>query len=143
MLKRNKWDVQDYDPVVTLLSNWQPILPKFIYDNITTQLIVPKLLRKLEEQISLENVHLWIFPWFPLLEEQLINQLIDQVKIRLSSYLKNRWNPIDEIGLKILNSWNKVFKKLFMLRVFVNCCHKIYVLINGLLFILYRFSGKK
>nr|CAG8600928.1 13643_t:CDS:10 [Entrophospora candida] len=110
----NKWDVQDYDPVVTLLSNWQPILPKFIYDNITTQLIVPKLLRKLDEQISLENIHLWIFPWFPLLEEQLINQLIDQVKVRLGSYLKNRWNPIDEIGLKILNPWNKVFRQEVM-----------------------------
>jgi tuftelin-interacting protein 11 len=73
----NDWNVHDAKNAVNLLESWKQILPKFIYEQLLTQTIVPKLITAVKEWKPRSNrkhhsqaaPHKWLFEWLPLLSE--------------------------------------------------------------------------
>ncbi|ORZ14848.1 GC-rich sequence DNA-binding factor-like protein-domain-containing protein [Lobosporangium transversale] len=109
----NEWNARDCDPVIELLEAWAPpILPEFIYDNIITQLILPKLQKEVDIWNPRDSLmlHTWIHPWLPVLGQPLMDQeLFDTVRRKLASGLK-AWNVLDPSALHILGPWKGVFE---------------------------------
>ncbi|KAL1297364.1 hypothetical protein AAFC00_004904 [Neodothiora populina] len=74
-----KWDVYDPQSLITLVQAWRPLLPAFVYSNLTDQLVMPRLTSALSawspklssksKSKSGRNTppHLWLFPWLPYL----------------------------------------------------------------------------
>lgn len=74
----NDWDVHEAKNAVHLLESWKQILPGFIYDQLLSQIVVPKLISAIKEWKPRSNrkhhshpaPHRWLFEWLPLLSEQ-------------------------------------------------------------------------
>lgn len=94
----NEWDVLDPQPAVHLIESWDPILPRFIHDNILDQLVLPKVTVAVEDwtgrplrdgrNVSLASI---IFPWLPLMGER-AGDLLEGGKRRIRSVLR-KWSP--------------------------------------------------
>ncbi|KLT39752.1 TFP11-domain-containing protein [Cutaneotrichosporon oleaginosum] len=102
----NEWDVWDPQPAVHLIESWDPILPRFIYDNVLDQLILPKVTMAVEEwtgrslrdgrNVSLASI---TFPWLPLMGER-VGDLLESGKRRVRAVLR-RWKPEDGALLEL------------------------------------------
>lgn len=69
------WNCRDCDPLITLMETWKPILPDWIMENLYDQLIMPKILKEVNDWNPLTDtvpIHLWIHPWIPLLGKLLL-----------------------------------------------------------------------
>ncbi|MCJ1355522.1 MAG: hypothetical protein MMC33_005514 [Icmadophila ericetorum] len=77
----NEWDVYDPNLLTALIDAWRPVLPPFIFYNITDQLIARRLTaavdawkpRKVDSsksKSSPQHPHLWLFPWLQYLSDQ-------------------------------------------------------------------------
>lgn len=74
----NEWNVYEAKNAVTLLESWKQILPKYIYEQLLEQTIVPKLINAVKEWKPRSNrkhhsqaaPHRWLFEWLPLLSER-------------------------------------------------------------------------
>lgn len=105
----NDWEVLDPQPAVHLLESWDPILPRFIHDNILDQLVLPKVAVAVEEwtgrplpdgrKVSLASI---IFPWLPLMGER-VGDLLESCKRRVRAVLR-KWQPKDGV-LSELQRW--------------------------------------
>ena len=89
------------------------ILPKWFFWNIIVQLVLPKLERYLEEyKISKVNdghkLHIWLFPWLPLLGGDTMRPIWKTVRRKVQMFLQN-WNAVDPIAREILDTWSEVW----------------------------------
>lgn len=75
----NEWDPYDPTPIVTMVENWQPILPDFVLDAVINTLIAERLVRMLDTwnpKLAWKRPgkypppHMWIFPWLPYLSSR-------------------------------------------------------------------------
>ncbi|KAF7507700.1 hypothetical protein GJ744_010129 [Endocarpon pusillum] len=74
----NDWNVHEAKNAVNLLESWKQILPRFVYEQLLTQTIVPKLKNAVREWKPRSNrkhhshlaPHKWLFEWLPLLSER-------------------------------------------------------------------------
>ena len=70
----NDWDPYSPNPLISLVTSWQPLLPPFIYSTLINNLIVKKLTTTLQDwnprkrKHALPQPHTWLFPWLPYLE---------------------------------------------------------------------------
>ncbi|KAG9305078.1 hypothetical protein G9A89_007718 [Geosiphon pyriformis] len=108
----NSWDTRNFDPVITLLENWNPpLLPIFIYDNILEQLIMPKLRNEIDNWNPKKDdrmIHLWLHPWLPILHERM-EPLYITIRQKFSVELQ-AWHPSSARAITILHPWKKVFR---------------------------------
>lgn len=99
------WSVLDPAPLAKLISAWRPLLPTFIYNNLTDQLLVPKLATALQtwdarkrshhhRQATLKHTqpHTYLFPWLQhlptyQLDPKAQNSLLADVKRKLRHVL--------------------------------------------------------
>ena len=102
----NDWDVyQDSDALIDLLKAWKPVLPAFIWANVTDQLVAKRLTDAVaawkprnvqKSHRSSKPPHIWLFPWFQYLDEQHTDPksstgLLSEVKRKFKSVLST-WN---------------------------------------------------
>jgi tuftelin-interacting protein 11 len=79
----NDWDAHSPASLITLVEAWRDLLPDFIYQNLTNNLIVQKLssavqnwnprtsFKKRKHATALP--HIWLFPWLPFLDSHHID----------------------------------------------------------------------
>ena len=111
----NDWDPHQPDPVIQLCEAWYPIetkkqlLPLWLWQNICYQVLIPKLSRAVEDWQPKKSlsVHIWLFPWLPVLGENLAN-LWTEVRRKFESAYRS-WNGSD-VGLwDAVMPWVDVF----------------------------------
>ena len=86
----NDWDVYKPARAVELYQAWKPLLSSFIADNLTQQLILPKLSNALADWDKRAPLHRALFPWMALLGEQM-DDVVAEAKRQLRGSLKT-WN---------------------------------------------------
>ncbi|KAG0141682.1 hypothetical protein CROQUDRAFT_673981 [Cronartium quercuum f. sp. fusiforme G11] len=130
----NTWSPSDSEPMIELYVKWKPLLPQFVRDNLLDQLIVPKLLSSIaswdfreRQPISAETderhscwfpLHLFIFPWLEHIGSYRGDLLLQEVKLKLATWLK-AWKFIgsesgekEKIMIQDLLVWKQdVFKR--------------------------------
>lgn len=104
----NDWKSTNPLPAVALLEAWKPLLPRFILDNITDQLVLPKVqsaVSEWEPKRSKVGLHHIVFPWLPVFSERMAS-IVQDSRRRLKGVLKN-WKPIDGVPAG-LEKWKEV-----------------------------------
>uniref|UniRef100_V5ESL4 G-patch domain-containing protein n=2 Tax=Kalmanozyma brasiliensis (strain GHG001) TaxID=1365824 RepID=V5ESL4_KALBG len=87
----NEWKPHHPSSAVTLLETWQPLLPRFIWDNLIDQLLLPSLRHSISDwdartsRWGLEHV---LFPWLPLVGVERMGDVFVEAKTRLRAGLK-------------------------------------------------------
>ncbi|KAG8899112.1 hypothetical protein FRB99_006936 [Tulasnella sp. 403] len=105
----NQWDGTDSAPLIQLLEAWSDILPRFIWDNVFDQLILPKLQKTISEwdpKRSKTSLHGLVFPWLPhvgLRLEHVLDDARRKVKTLFRSWTTDRGVPEE------LLVWKNVF----------------------------------
>lgn len=110
-LSSNQWDIHDPDPLIQLMEEWEPVLPRFIHENIIHQLILPKISRAVSDWNPRTDpimIHTWIHPWFPTLKAWRLAELFTHIRHKLSVVLR-QWHPSDESALHIISPWKDVW----------------------------------
>lgn len=103
--------MRDPDPIVQLLEAWKPLLPRFIFENIVNQLILPKISRAVSDwdpRHDPEMIHTWIHPWLPVIEAWRLGDLFTSIRHKLSVSLR-QWHPSDESAIHVLLPWKEVW----------------------------------
>lgn len=118
------WSVLDPAPLTKLISAWRPLLPAFIYSNLTDQLLVPKLETALQSwdarkrshhhrQSNLKHTqpHTYLFPWLQhlppyQLDPKAQNSLLADVKRKLR-HVMDGWDVSSGI-LPSLEKWRNL-----------------------------------
>ncbi|CAG8559836.1 7543_t:CDS:10 [Paraglomus brasilianum] len=112
----NTWKVRDFDPVIALLEKWKPpLLPRFIYDNIVDQLIMPKIQKEVDNwnpREDKEMIHHWLHPWLPIFGDRM-EPLYVIIRQKLRVALRT-WHPRDPSAFTILFPWKNVFRETDM-----------------------------
>ncbi|KAI9252420.1 GC-rich sequence DNA-binding factor-like protein-domain-containing protein [Phascolomyces articulosus] len=109
----NQWNIRDPDPLVQLLETWKPLLPRFIFENIVNQLVLPKISRAVSDwdpRNDPEMIHTWIHPWLPVLEAWRLGELFTTIRHKLAVVLRV-WHPSDESALHIIMPWKEVWTR--------------------------------
>ncbi|KAI8969150.1 GC-rich sequence DNA-binding factor-like protein-domain-containing protein [Mycotypha africana] len=107
----NQWNVHDPEPIIQLLEEWEPVLPRFIFENIVNQLILPKIQRAVSDwnpRTDRVMIHTWLHPWFPTLKAWRLADLCTTIRQKLSVVLR-QWHPSDESALHIISPWKEVW----------------------------------
>lgn len=107
----NQWDIHNPDPLIQLMEEWEPVLPRFIYENIINQLLLPKISRAVSDwnpRTDTIMIHSWIHPWFPTLRAWRLAELFTNIRHKLSVVLR-QWHPSDESALHIISPWKDVW----------------------------------
>lgn len=93
------------------MEEWEPVLPRFIYENIIYQLILPKINRAVSDWNPRTDpimIHSWIHPWFTTLKPWRLAELFTSIRHKLSIVLR-QWHPSDESALHIISPWKNVW----------------------------------
>ncbi|KAK6435035.1 hypothetical protein LTR95_008784 [Oleoguttula sp. CCFEE 5521] len=109
------WSVLDRAPLEVLISSWRPLLPAFIYTNLTEQLLVPKLITALESwdprprahhhkpnPLKQAPPHTYLLPWLQYLPAQHSDP---SAPISLLSDIKRKLR-------RVLDTWDAAFSLL-------------------------------
>jgi len=111
-----QWDVRNYEPVLGIISTWGPVLPPYILDNIIDHLLMPKLVRAVDEwnpRTDTVPIHAWLHPFLPILGIPKMEPLFHPIRAKLVSALRD-WHPSDPSAHAILAPWVQVFDKASM-----------------------------
>ena len=106
------WNTREYDKLIGFLEVWKDIIPRWMWNNILDQLILPKLQDNVEKWDPLTDripIHSWLHPWLPYLGQQL-EIVYPTIRNKLSTCLTN-WHPSDSSAKGILLPWKEVFSK--------------------------------
>ncbi|KAI9317771.1 GC-rich sequence DNA-binding factor-like protein-domain-containing protein [Dichotomocladium elegans] len=112
----NTWNVREPEPMIALLETWKPVLPRFIFENIINQLVLPKISRAVSDwdpRNDPEMIHTWIHPWLPVLEYWRLGELFTTIRHKISVILR-AWHPSDESALHIITPWKDIWTRAQM-----------------------------
>ncbi|KAG1473028.1 hypothetical protein G6F56_001183 [Rhizopus delemar] len=107
----NQWDIHNPEPLIVLMEEWEPVLPRFIFENIINQLILPAISRAVEEwnpKTDTVLIHTWIHPWISILKLWRLSDLLTTIRQKLSIVLR-QWHPSDESALHIILPWKTIW----------------------------------
>ncbi|PWN29916.1 TFP11-domain-containing protein [Jaminaea rosea] len=115
----NDWKPHHPTAVVALLTAWRPLLPRYIWDNVADQVLLPKLQRAVsdwEPKAAKASLHHIIFPWLPLLGGEdggRLDEVMGEARRRLRVAIK-AWQPgalaeADEALRRELSLWREFF----------------------------------
>lgn len=93
------------------MEEWEPVLPRFIFENIINQLILPAISRAVEEwnpKTDTVLIHTWIHPWISILKLWRLSDLLTTIRQKLSIVLR-QWHPSDESALHIILPWKTIW----------------------------------
>lgn len=103
----NHWDVRHANAATKFFRAWQPLLSPFVRDNVTQQLILPKLRTAISDWDGKEPLYKIVFPWLPILGTQM-DDIVSEAKRRLRSSLKT-WKVSRGVPSELLK-WRDVFR---------------------------------
>ncbi|ORX43565.1 TFP11-domain-containing protein [Hesseltinella vesiculosa] len=112
----NEWNVREPESLIQLLTQWQTVLPQYLFENVVHQLVLPKITRAVNDwdpRQDQEMIHTWIHPWLPLLREWRMADLFTSIRHKLSVVLR-QWHPSDESALEVLSRWKGVWTQVQM-----------------------------
>ncbi|PWN43975.1 TFP11-domain-containing protein [Ceraceosorus guamensis] len=108
----NDWKAHHPEGAMRLLEAWQPFLPRFIFDNLTNQIILPRLSDAVEHwemSSSKAPLHAYVFPWLELMGEQMTN-LMNEARRRVRAVLRS-WRASSGLPEALhLEKWREVFQ---------------------------------
>jgi tuftelin-interacting protein 11 len=112
----NDWDPFEPSAAVALYQTWQPLLSSFILDNLTQQLILPKINHAVVDWDNKKPLHRALLPWMSLLGQQM-DDSVSEAKRRVRSSLKS-WKVQKGVSENLLiwkeakvfssNEWNSM-----------------------------------
>ncbi|TPX55306.1 hypothetical protein PhCBS80983_g05426 [Powellomyces hirtus] len=128
----NDWDPKQPDAAISLLESWyaptpkeshaigedpdndpSKLLPSWLYHNILEQLILPKLLRRVEQWNPSQDpipIYTWIHPWLPHLADRM-EGVFTTIRHKFHvGWRERKWVPSDPTALETLMPWREVFK---------------------------------
>lgn len=107
----NEWNPRNHQPMADFLDVWAPFFPSHILDNVLEQLVLPRIVKAVEQWDPLTDtipIHLWILPWHTLLgdklKETVYPMIIDKLSIALLS-----WQPCDRSARAMITPFRGVF----------------------------------
>ncbi|XP_076274624.1 septin interacting protein 1 [Rhynchophorus ferrugineus] len=103
----SSWNPRDCDPLISLIEAWKPVLPTWILNNVIDQMIMPRILKEVNNWNPLTDtlpIHLWIHPWIPLLDEKLQEKVYPVIQDKLGAALQG-WHPSDKSVKLMLQPW--------------------------------------
>ncbi|KAJ3414840.1 Tuftelin-interacting protein 11 [Chytridiales sp. JEL 0842] len=129
----NRWDAHDPDPAIALVEAWFPstcasqisikdgiptildptsphIIPPWLYLNIITQLVLPKIRNAIDNWDPRKDpipIHTWLFPWLPVLDDR-FQEIFDLIRRKFAISL-SRWQAKDPSALRMVQPWLEVF----------------------------------
>ncbi|VEN36157.1 unnamed protein product [Callosobruchus maculatus] len=107
------WSCRDCDPLITLIDTWKQLLPHWILEYMFDQLIMPKILKEVEDWNPLTDtipIHIWIHPWIPLLDAKLQASIYPLIQEKLGNALTN-WHPSDRSAKLMLQPWQRALSQ--------------------------------
>ncbi|CAH1104934.1 unnamed protein product [Psylliodes chrysocephalus] len=107
------WNTRDCDPLITAIETWKPLLPDWIVENIISQLLMPKIIKEVNDWNPLTDttpIHVWIHPWIPLLDEKLQATVYPVIQEKLGNALTN-WHPSDRSAKLMLQPWQRALSQ--------------------------------
>ncbi|XP_030760985.1 septin-interacting protein 1 isoform X2 [Sitophilus oryzae] len=107
------WNPRDCEPLITLIEAWKNVLPVWILNNITDQMIMPRIIKEVNNWNPLTDtipIHLWIHPWIPILDERLHEKVYPVIQEKLGTAL-NGWHPSDKSVKLMLQPWQRALSK--------------------------------
>ena len=109
------WQVHVCRPLIEVMKEWLPLVPKDIKNNILDQLVLPRLQTEVENWNPLTDtvpIHIWLHPWFPFLGDRL-EPLHAPIRHTISKGLHN-WHPSNPSAKSLLEPCKNVFKPIHM-----------------------------
>ncbi|XP_057669177.1 tuftelin-interacting protein 11 isoform X1 [Diorhabda carinulata] len=109
----SSWNPRDCDSLITLIDIWKPLLPQWILENVFTHLIMPRILKEVNNWNPVTDtipIHVWIHPWIPLLDEKLQTSVYPVIQEKLGNALTN-WHPSDRSAKLMLQPWQRVLSQ--------------------------------
>ncbi|KAF7492436.1 Tuftelin-interacting protein 11 [Sarcoptes scabiei] len=108
--------IKNYDPIISFLIQWQPLIPKWMFEYFIVNALIPKLHAEVDEWNPLTDVvpvHSWIHPWLPLIAindeyNGLFEPIYETIRKKLANAL-TKWHPSDSSARLILEPWINVF----------------------------------
>ncbi|CEH16792.1 Tuftelin-interacting protein TIP39, contains G-patch domain [Ceraceosorus bombacis] len=108
----NDWKAHHPEGAMRLLEAWQPFLPRFIFDNLTNQIILPRLSDAVEHwemSSSKAPLHAYVFPWLEVMGEQMTD-LMNEARRRVRAVLRS-WRASSGLPEALhLEKWREVFQ---------------------------------
>ncbi|CAG9854049.1 unnamed protein product [Phyllotreta striolata] len=107
------WNPRDCDPLITVIEVWRPLLPAWIVENIINQLLMPKIMKEVNEWNPLVDttpIHVWIHPWIPIINDKLQLTIYPIILEKLGNALTN-WRPSDRSAKLILQPWQRALSQ--------------------------------
>ncbi|KAI9654420.1 MAG: hypothetical protein M1831_005386 [Alyxoria varia] len=112
------WDVQDPNPMLSVIEAWKQYLPATVFDILVNQMIASRLSLELQswtpsalKKSRISSPHLWLIPWLEYLDDYHLNSksssgLLAEVK-RKYRFAFTSWNP-SRNSIDSLIRWLKV-----------------------------------
>eukprot|EP00727_Mastigamoeba_balamuthi_P014025 m51a1_g9245 putative tuftelin-interacting protein 11 (588) ;mRNA; f:30-1793 len=110
------WSPKNFSPVVTLLTAWHDVVPQQIVDNITAQLVAPKIRGEVESWDPRSDpvpLHSWLLPWRAVIVDELLAPVWSVVRQKLTAAM-SAWHPSDLSARAVLQPWRGVFDDAHM-----------------------------
>ncbi|CAO1621112.1 unnamed protein product [Sympodiomycopsis kandeliae] len=112
----NDWRPHHPSAAITLLSSWRPILPRYMWDNILDQILLPKLKRTVSEwdpRRSKYSLHHILFGWLPVLNDRM-DDLLSEGKTALREMVKShrvgKESDASQL-IKDISPWKEFYSK--------------------------------
>ncbi|CAG9765565.1 unnamed protein product [Ceutorhynchus assimilis] len=109
----SSWNPRDCEPMISLIEAWKPLLPTWILSNTFDQMLMPRILKEVKNWNPMTDtvqIHLWIHPWIPLLDERLHEKVYPMIQEKLGEALTG-WYPSDRSAKITLEPWQRVLPK--------------------------------
>ncbi|EGG06122.1 uncharacterized protein MELLADRAFT_77914 [Melampsora larici-populina 98AG31] len=100
----NSWDPVQCEDMIEVFVRWRPLLPQFVHDNFLDQLILPRLVSSIDSwrfrdrhsnSVSTNDegapsmaLHLFVFPWLEHLGSYRNELVLQEVKLKLATWMK-------------------------------------------------------
>lgn len=114
--------MKEYEPVVQFIAQWQPVIPKWLFDNLVGTTLMPRMVREVEQWEPSNDpmpIDQWILPWpITLLDAQvsssdiefLFEPIYEIIRQKLAKAL-GPWQPTtsDNSVFQMMKLWKNVF----------------------------------
>ncbi|KAI8825833.1 GC-rich sequence DNA-binding factor-like protein-domain-containing protein [Fimicolochytrium jonesii] len=128
----NEWDPKHPDAAIALVEAWHlpptrnnapvdldadndpsVLIPSWLYHNILEQLILPKLVRAIDQWNPAQDplpVYTWIHPWLPHLADHM-EGIFTTIRHKFNvSWRDRKWTPADPSAFETLLPWREIFR---------------------------------
>jgi tuftelin-interacting protein 11 len=109
--RSNHWDATDPTDAINLFTAWKSLLPLFLRDNILDQLILPKVMKAIQEWSPAAarrggaSLHAIVFPWLEHVGAR-SGIVLDEAKRKVRAWLKG-WKATEGVPAD-LEIWKDV-----------------------------------